>query len=132
LWKTQLGQLAAGTDLATTTCHLPPATSRWNKVEHRMFCAITMSWRGRPLETHEVVVETTAATTSRTGLRIQAMLDTNTYEKGTKITDQQTKRSEAAHLQRHVFHGQWSYTVNDPPGNTTTRPNQHSQFLREP
>jgi len=89
-----------------------------------MFCAITMSWRGRPLETHEVLVETTAATTSRTGLRIQAMLHTNTYEQGTKTTDQQTKTSEAAHLQRHVFHGQWSYTVNDAPGNTTTRPNQ--------
>ena len=75
-----------------------------------MFSAITMNWRGRPLETHEVVVETIAATTSRTGLRIQAMLNTNTYQKGIKITDQQMKTFEAAHLQRHDFHGEWNYT----------------------
>ena len=87
-----------------------------------MFSAITMNWRGRPLETHEVVVETIAATTSRTGLRIQAMLDTNTYQKGIKITDQQMKTFEAAHLQRHDFHGVWNYTVNAPAGNNTTRP----------
>jgi hypothetical protein len=72
-----------------------------------------------------VVVETIAATTSKTGLRIQAMLDTNTYEKGIKITDQQMKTFEAAHLQRHDFHGEWDYTVNAAAGNTTTRPNQH-------
>ena len=88
-----------------------------------MFCAITMNWRGRPLETHEVVVETIAATTSKTGLRIQAMLDTNTYEKGIKITDQQMKTFEAAHLQRHDFHGEWNYTVDAPAGNSATRPN---------
>lgn len=123
LWKTQLGELAAETGLKITVCHLPPGTSKWNKIEHRMFSAITMNWRGRPLETHEVVVETIAATTSRTGLRIQAMLDTNTYQKGIKITDQQMKTFEAAHLQRHDFHGEWNYTVNAAPDGPTTRPN---------
>ena len=110
LWKTELGRLAAETGLEITVCHLPPGTSKWNKIEHRMFSAITMNWRGRPLETHEVVVETIAATTTKTGLTIQAMLDTNTYEKGIKITDQQMKAFEAAHLQRHDFHGDWNYT----------------------
>src|SRR6266700_2225000 len=76
LWKTPLAQFAAETGLEITVLHLPPGTSKWNKIEHRMFSAITMNWRGRPLETHEVVVETIAATTTRTGLRIQAMLDT--------------------------------------------------------
>ncbi len=79
LWKTQLAELAAQTGLQITVCHLPPGTSKWNKIEHRMFSAITMNWRGRPLETHEVVVETIAATTTTTGLTIQAELDTNTY-----------------------------------------------------
>ena len=122
LWKTQLGELAAETGLKITVCHLPPGTSRWNTTEHRMFAATTMSWHGRPLETHEVVVQTIAATTSRTGLRTQAMLDTNTYQKGIKTTDQQMKTSEAAHLQRHDRHGEWNYTVNAAPDNSTTRP----------
>lgn len=124
LWKTELGQLAAETGLAITVCHLPPGTSKWNKIEHRMFSAITMNWRGRPLETHEVVVETIAATTTKTGLTIQAMLDTNTYEKGIKITDQQMKAFEVAHLQRHDFHGNWNYTVCAATGENATRPDQ--------
>ena len=124
LWKTQLGQLAAETGLEITVCHLPPGTSKWNKIEHRMFSAITMNWRGRPLETHEVVVETIAATTNQTGLTIQAMRDTNTYEKGIKITDQQMKAFEATHLQRHEFHGDWNYNINAAPGDNATRPEQ--------
>ena len=111
LWKTELGQLAAETGLEITVCHLPPGTSKWNKIEHRMFSAITMNWRGRPLETHEVVVQTIAATTTKTGLTIQAILGAFTYEKGIKITDQQMKAFEVAHLQRHDFHGDWNYTV---------------------
>jgi hypothetical protein len=111
LWKTQLAELAAQTGLQITVCHLPPGTSKWNKIEHRMFSAITMNWRGRPLETHEVVVETIAATTTTTGLTIQAELDTNTYQRGIKITDKEMKAFEAAHLQRHTFHGDWNYTV---------------------
>ena len=98
LWKTQLAHLATETGLSITVCHLPPGTSKWNKIEHRMFSAITMNWRGRPLQTHEVVVETIAATTTKTGLRIQAALDTSTYQRGIKITDKEMKAFEAAHL----------------------------------
>jgi hypothetical protein len=124
LWKTQLAELAAQTGLQITVCHLPPGTSKWNKIEHRMFSAITLNWRGRPLETHEVVVETIAATTTKTGLTIQAALDTNTYQRGIKITDKEMKAFEAAHLQRHTFHGDWNYAVCAAPDTDTTRPNQ--------
>ncbi len=115
LWKTQLAELAAETGLEITVCHLPPGTSKWNKIEHRMFSAITMNWRGRPLQTHEVVVETIAATTNKSGLRIQSILDTNTYQKGIKITDHQMKTFEAEHLDRHDFHGDWNYSVHSAP-----------------
>jgi hypothetical protein len=124
LWKTQLAELAAQTGLQITVCHLPPGTSKWNKIEHRMFSAITLNWRGRPLETHEVVVETIAATTTTTGLTIQAELDTTTYQRGIKITDKEMKAFEAAHLQRHTFHGDWNYTVTASPGEETTHPNR--------
>jgi len=122
LWKTELAELASETGLAITVCHLPPGTSKWNKIEHRMFSAITMNWRGRPLETHEVVVETIAATTTKTGLTIQACLDENTYDKGIKITDQQMRAFEASHLQRHAFHGDWNYTVRATSEANTTLP----------
>jgi len=122
LWKTQLAELAAETGLRITVCHLPPGTSKWNKIEHRMFSAITLNWRGRPLETHEVLVETIAATTTKTGLSIQAALDTNTYQKGIRITDKAMKAFEAAHLQRHEFHGNWNYCVTGTPADNTTRP----------
>jgi hypothetical protein len=122
LWKTQLAELAAETGLRITVCHLPPGTSKWNKIEHRMFSAITLNWRGRPLETHEVLVETIAATTTKTGLSIQAALDTNTYQKGVRITDKAMKAFEAAHLQRHEFHGNWNYCVTGTPADNTTRP----------
>ena len=111
------------TGLRITVCHLPPGTSKWNKIEHRMFSAITLNWRGRPLETHEVVVETIAATTTKTGLSIQAALDTNAYQKGIRITDKAMKAFEAAHLQRHTFHGNWNYTVTGTPADNTTHPN---------
>jgi transposase len=124
LWKTQLAQLADQTGLRITVCHLPPGTSKWNKIEHRMFSAITMNWRGRPLQTHEVVVETIAATTTKTGLTIQAALDTNTYQRGIKITDKEMKAFAARHLQRHEFHGDWNYTVTAAPGDDTTRPKE--------
>jgi Rhodopirellula transposase DDE domain len=123
-WKTQLAQLGAETGLQITVCHLPPGTSKWTTIEHRMFSAITMNWRGRPLETHEVVVETIAATTTKTGLTIQAELDTTTYQRGIKITDKEMKAFEAAHLQRHGFHGHWNYTVTANPDDDTTHPNQ--------
>jgi hypothetical protein len=124
LWKTQLAQLATETGLEITVVHLPPGTSKWNKIEHRMFSAITMNWRGRPLETHEVVVETIAATTTRTGLTVQAMLDTNTYQRGIKISDKEMKAFEARHVQRHEFHGNWNYVIKAASDPAATRPNK--------
>jgi len=120
LWKTELARLAAETGLEITVCHLPPGTSKWNKIEHRMFSAITMNWRGRPLETHEVVVETIAATTTTTGLTIRAALDTSTYQRGIKITDKEMKAFAARHLRRHEFHGDWNYTVTAAPDDDDT------------
>src|SRR5205823_10884829 len=78
-WKAELAALAVQTGLAITVCHFPPGTSKWNKVEHRLFSHITLNWRGRPLSSHEVIVQTIAATTTRAGLRVHAQLDTNTY-----------------------------------------------------
>jgi transposase len=124
LWKTQLAEPATQTGLQITVCHLPPGTSTWNKIEHRMFSAITMNWRGRLLQTHEVVVETIAATTTTTGLTIQAALDTSTYQRGIKITDKEMKVFAERHLHRHEFHGDWNYTVTGAPNDSTTRPNK--------
>jgi len=111
LWKTELAHLADQTGLAITVCHLPPGTSKWNKIEHRLFSHIAMNWRGRPLESHEVIVNTIAATTTRTGLTVHAELDTHTYPNGIKITDQQMDDLEQRALRRHDFHGEWNYTL---------------------
>jgi len=127
LWKTELATLAAETGLEITVTHLPPGTSKWNRIEHRMFSAITLNWRGRPLETHEVVVETINATTNKGGLTIRSMLDTNIYITGIKISDKEMKKFEAEHLNRHDFHGEWNYTVTAKTNEideTTTRPGE--------
>lgn len=128
LWKTELAAFASEADLQITVLHFPPGTSKWNRVEHRLFSAITMNWRGRPLQTHETIVETIAATTNNKGLTVQAVLDTNTYQKGITVSDKQMRAFEARHLQRHEFHGDWNYTVLDhtdqqsPPGATRRGP----------
>ena len=109
LWKIELAALAAETGLEITVCHFPPGTSKWNKIEHRLFSHISMNWRGRPLTSHEVIVQTIAATTTRTGLTVSAELDSSTYPKGIKITDQQMKDLEKRVLRRHQFHGEWNY-----------------------
>ena len=97
-------------------CHLPPGTSKWNKIEHRLFSHISMNWRGRPLTSHEVIVQTIAATTTRTGLTVQAELDTAAYPKGIKIPDQEIKDLEKQQvLQRHQFHGEWNYSLAPGP-----------------
>lgn len=93
-------------------CHLPPGTSKWNKIEHRLFSHITMNWRGRPLTSHEVIVQTIAATTTRTGLRVSAALDTNTYPTGVRIGDAEMA---ALPLTRHAFHGDWNYALHPQP-----------------
>jgi Rhodopirellula transposase DDE domain len=111
LWKTELAAFAAETGLDITVCHLPPGTSKWNKIEHRLFSAISRNWRGRPLQSHEVVIETIRATTTSTGLTVNAELDTSTYERGIKITNAQTAALEATQLRRHEFHGDWNYTL---------------------
>ena len=111
LWKTELAAFAAEAGLDITVCHLPPGTSKWNKIEHRLFSAISRNWHARPLESHEVVIETLKATTTSTGLTVNAILDTTTYERGIKITDKQIAALEATQLHRHEFHGDWNYTL---------------------
>jgi hypothetical protein len=112
LWKAELARFVDETGLEVTVVHLPPGTSKWNKVEHRLFSHITMNWRGRPLSSHEVVVATIAATTTRTGLKVQAVLDDNTYPTGLRITDRQMRELLRRHIVRHEFHGDWNYDVN--------------------
>ena len=107
-WKAELAALAVETGLEITVCHFPPGTSKWNKVEHRLFSHITMNWRGRPLTSHEVIVQAIAATTTGTGLRVHAELDTSAYGTGVKISDRQM---EALPLSRHDWHGDWNYTL---------------------
>jgi hypothetical protein len=111
-WKTELAALAAGTGLEITVCHFPPGTSKWNKIEHRLFSAITMNWRGRPLTSHEVIVNSIAATTTGTGLTVRAELDPGSYPTGTQISDAQMA---AVPLARHRFHGDWNYTIHPRP-----------------
>jgi hypothetical protein len=108
LWKVELAKLATRTGLAITVCHYPPGTSKWNKIEHRLFSQITMNWRGRPLLSHQVVVDLIAATTTQTGLTVQAELDDGYYPTGVKISDQQLAELP---LHPHDWHGQWNYTL---------------------
>src|ERR687887_1964399 len=107
-WKTELARLAAETGLQVTVCHLPPGTSKWNRIEHRLFSAISVNWRGRPLVSHEAIVELIAATTTQAGLRVQAELDRGRYPLGVKVRDQELA---AVPLVRHEFHGEWNYTI---------------------
>src|SRR5947208_5304743 len=107
-WKAELAALAVETGLEITCSHFPPGTSKWNKVEHRLFSHITMNWRGRPLTSHEVIVQTIAATTTRTGLRVRAELDTSAYDTGVKVSGRQM---DALPLTRHDWHGDWNYTL---------------------
>jgi len=123
LWKTELASFAAETGLEITVLHLPPGTSKWNRVEHRLFSAITMNWRGRPLESHQVLIETISAVTTKTGLKVHAVLDTNTYTRGIKIPDREMKEFEARHLLRPDFHGDWNYTITARSTQDATRPN---------
>ena len=108
LWKTELQQLADQTTLAIRVCHFPPATSKWNKIEHRLFSFISKNWRGKPLLTHEVIVNLIAATTTRTGLKVYARLDPHTYPKAIKVTTQQLA---AVNLHGDPFHPEWNYTI---------------------
>ncbi len=108
LWKVALQDLAVQLQMPIRICHFPPGTSKWNKIEHRMFCHITQNWRGRPLISHDVIVQLIASTTTRTGLKIQAELDAGSYPAGIKITDVELA---ALNLKRADFHGDWNYTL---------------------
>ena len=107
-WKTELARFAAATGLAVTVCHFPPGTSKWNRIEHRLFSAISVNWRGRPLVSHEVIVELIGATTTRTGLRVHAELDRGVYPLGVKVSDAELA---AVPLTRHDWHGEWNYSI---------------------
>jgi hypothetical protein len=111
VWKAELAKLAAETGLEITVCHFPPGTSKWNKIEHRLFCHITRTWRARPLASHQVIIDTIAATTTAAGLTVTARLDTGRYPLGGAVSDEQMKDLEGRHLTRHQFHGEWNYTV---------------------
>jgi len=108
LWKLELQKLADETGLEISVCHFPPGTSKWNKIEHRLFSFITKNWRGKPLVSHEVIVNLIAATTTRTGLRVQSQLDTAKYPKGIKVGKQEFA---AIQLRADTFHGEWNYAI---------------------
>jgi len=108
LWKLELAKLAERTGLEITVCHFPPGTSKWNRIEHRLWSHVSMNWRGRPLTSHEVVVNLIGATKTRSGLKVQAHLDQGSYPIGKTITD---KQLAAIDMNRHRFHGEWNYTV---------------------
>jgi hypothetical protein len=117
-WKRELAAFAAETGLQVSVCHIPPGTSKWNKIEHRLFSFISINWRGRPLTDYQVIIETIAATTTETGLTVQAVLDEREYPTGVKVTDAQMK---AIPLQRHAFHGEWNYVVHSGPVSESVR-----------
>jgi hypothetical protein len=108
LWKVSLQELADTLKLAISVCHFPPGTSKWNKIEHRMFCHITENWRGRPLRSRATVVNLIGSTTTKTGLHIEATVDDNKYPLGIEVTDEELA---AVRIRQHSFHGEWNYTI---------------------
>ena len=108
LWKWELQQLADETELAISVCHLPPGTSKWNKIEHRLFAWISQNWRGKPLTSYAVILKLIAATTTQAGLTVQCQLDTNTYPAGRKVSDEDMA---SICLVPDAFHGEWNYTI---------------------
>jgi Rhodopirellula transposase DDE domain len=112
LWKVELQRFASTTGLTVTVCHLPPGTSKWNKIEHRLFSHISLNWRGRPLVSHEVIVNLIGATTTQTGLTVQAERDTGRYPTKVQVSDE---AMAALHLTPHAFHGEWNYTITPAP-----------------
>jgi len=111
-WKLHLQKLTDQLTIPITVCHYPPGTSKWNKVEHRLFSFVSMNWRGRPLVSYEAVVNLIGSTTTHTGLKVKATLDKKSYETGQKVTDEEMKELR---LKRHAFHGDWNYTLQPRP-----------------
>jgi transposase len=108
LWKTELQKLANEIKMEITVCHFPPGTSKWNKIEHRLFCHITMNWKGIPLEDYETVVQLIGAVKTKGGLKVKAHLDLNEYEKGRVVADDELKKVS---IKGHKFHPEWNYTI---------------------
>jgi hypothetical protein len=108
LWKIALQELADATGLVLNVCHFPPGTSKWNKIEHRLFCHVTQNWRGRPLTSHDLIVKLIGSTTTRSGLKVRAALDTARYESGIKVSDEALN---AVRIERDEFHGEWNYSI---------------------
>jgi Rhodopirellula transposase DDE domain len=108
LWKLELQRLASELDMEVSVCHFPPGTSKWNKIEHRMFCHITQNWRGRPLVSRQAVVQLIGNTTTQSGLRVQAALDKRKYAAGVKVSNEEMK---SIRLKPEKFHGEWNYTI---------------------
>jgi hypothetical protein len=108
LWKVELQKLSDATGLEIEVCHFPPGTSKWNKIEHRLFCHVTRNWQGQPLETHEIVVNLIGSTTTGSGLKVYAQLDASTYEKGRKVSDEELA---SVNLKPSRFHGEWNYVI---------------------
>jgi len=108
LWKTELAKFAAESSLLIRVCHFPAGTSKWNKIEHRLFSQITMNWRGRPLTSIEVIVNLIASTTTKTGLKVKCVLDNNDYPTGIKVSDEELSSVQLAPSE---FHGEWNYSI---------------------
>jgi hypothetical protein len=108
LWKKSLQQVADQLDLTLKVCHFPPSTSKWNKIEHRLFCSITKNLRGRPLTTYEVIVNLIASTTTKTGLLVRAAIDSNAYDSGVTVSEEQLA---SLRITGAKFHGEWNYTI---------------------
>jgi DDE family transposase len=117
-WKLHLQELADETGIPITVCHYPPGTSKWNKIEHRLFSFISLTWKGQPLLNYETVVNLIGATTTKSGLKVQAILDTNEYEKGVKVSKDQMNEIR---IRQHQVHPTWNYTISPRSGNRTKR-----------
>jgi hypothetical protein len=104
----EIQKFANETGLAIKTCHFPPGTSKWNKIEHRLFSYISQNWRGKPLISHEVIISLISGTTTKGGLRVECQMDNTVYPKGIKISDEELER---VNLEKDVFHGEWNYSI---------------------
>ncbi len=108
LWKVALQDLANDLGLTLRVCHFPPGTSKWNKIEHRLFCFITQNWRGRPLTSYQTIVNLIGSTTTKAGLTVRAALDTSHYETGIQVSNEELARVRQVPAK---FHGEWNYTI---------------------
>ena len=126
------GQAAAGTGLEITVCHFPPGTSKWNEIEHRLFCHISRTWRARPLASHQVIIDTIAATTTAAGLTVTATLDLGDYPTGAEVSDERMKDLEQRVITRHGFHGGWNYTLLPVPRPAAPAPGRPRPALTWP